>query len=106
MAFENRQQGKTNKYTITESIKVDEKDGTPWAVGERKYVPLDFGDFAEQMRMLAKDGTLPTDKAITINFVLNVQQNAPGANGTMNIENIQVLNADDLALVINKNKNA
>jgi DNA-binding transcriptional ArsR family regulator len=41
-----KQRGNVNLYSITETIKVDEKDGTPWAVGERKYIPTGFGDCA------------------------------------------------------------
>lgn len=78
-----KQKGNSNLYSITESIKVDEKDGTPWAVGERKYAPLGFSDFVDQLKRLAATGNMPTDKAININITV-----VQGDNNVVNSYNV------------------
>ncbi len=79
-----RSQGRVNRYSVTESIKIDEKDGTPWKTGERKYVPVGFGDFVDQLKRLAKTGNMPTDKEITINITI-----VQGDNNTVQSYNVE-----------------
>jgi len=75
--------GHVNRYSITESIKIDELDGTPWKTGERKYVPVGFSDFVDQLKRLAATGNLPTDKAININITV-----VQGDNNTVQSYNV------------------
>ena len=76
--------GRSNHYSIVETVNIVEQSGAPWGNGQRKYVPTGFGDFVDELKRLARTGNLPGDKAITINLVVNVQQNAPGATGIIN----------------------
>ena len=91
--------GRSNHYSIVETINIVEQTGEPWGNGQRKYVPTGFGDFVEELKRLAKTGNLPVDKAITINLVVNIQQNAHGATGNINNMgdiNVKVGSDDDL----------
>ena len=83
IVVDKKQRGNSNRYSIKESIKVDEMDGTPWAVGERKYVPVGFAEFTQQMQRLAESGNWPTDKAIQINITV-----VQGDNNTVNSYNV------------------
>ncbi len=78
-----RSQGRVNHYSVTESIKIAEKDGTPWKTGERKYIPYGFGDFVDQLKRLAKTGNDPTDKAIHIHVTV-----VQGDNNTVQSYNV------------------
>ena len=91
--------GRANHYSIVETINIVEQTGEPWGNGQRKYVPTGFGDFVEELKRLARTGNLPVDKAITINLVVNIQQNAHGATGNINNMgdiNVKVGSDDDL----------
>ena len=76
-----KQRGKGSSYSVNEKIAVDTKTGEPWATGSKKYVPLQFTHFVQELERLAKTGNLPTDKAITINLVV---QHVEMRDGTVN----------------------
>lgn len=77
--------GRKNRYEVIEQINLVAPSGEPVVTGHRKYIPTGFGDFVEELKRLARTGNLPGDKNITINVTFNVQQNAPGASGTINV---------------------
>ena len=66
--------------------------------GRCPFLPL----FVDQLKRLAETGNWPTDKAININVVVNLQQNAPGATGTQNINNVVVTNDADLEALLKR----
>lgn len=76
-----KQRGRGSSYSVNEKIAVDDKTGEPWATGSRKYVPMQFTNFVQELERLAKTGNLPTDKGITINLVV---QNVEMRDGTVN----------------------
>jgi DNA-binding transcriptional regulator YhcF (GntR family) len=80
-------QGRKNKYEVIEKINIVAQSGELWGDGQKTYVATGFGSFVDDLKKLAKTGNLPGDKGITINLVVNVQQNAAGATGNMNIQN-------------------
>jgi DNA-binding transcriptional ArsR family regulator len=77
--------GRTNSYAVIEKINLVAQSGDSWGTGHRKYVATGFGNFVDELKSLARTGNIPGDKGITINVIVNVQQNAPGATGTQNI---------------------
>lgn len=79
-----KKRGKGSCYSVTERIQLETLTGTPWATGERKYVPLGFAEFIEQLQRLAKTGNLPTDKGITINLSINFN-NVEGDNNVVSL---------------------
>ena len=92
--------GRSNSYSVIEKINLVAQSGEPWGQGHRKYVATGFGDFVDDLKSLARTGNIPGDKGITINVTVNVQQNAPGATGHMNIQNIQLSSDGDLHKLI------
>ena len=48
--------GKGSKYSVTEKIAINHQNGLPWAVGEKKYVPVEFSQFVAQLQRLAETG--------------------------------------------------
>lgn len=77
-----KQRGRRNNYTVVEKIQLESLDGRPWATAERAYAGKEFGGFVSELERLAKTGNLPTDRAITINLTVNVQNNIMGDNST------------------------
>lgn len=77
-----KRRGRGSSYSVNEKIPMDDSKGQPWATAERKYVPLQFTNFVDELQRLAKTGNLPTDKGITINLV--VQHVTQGDHGTVN----------------------
>ena len=70
-----KKRGRGSSYSVIEKIPLEEKSGEPWATGERKYIPLQFSGFVEELQRLARTGNLPTDKTININLVVqNITQ--------------------------------
>lgn len=65
-----KQRGKGSQYSVTEKIAITRKNGLPWAIGEKKYIPVEFSNFVAQLQRLAETGNMPTDKGITI--VMNI----------------------------------
>lgn len=96
--------GRSNHYSIVEKINLVAQSGEPWGDGQRKYVATGFGDFVDELKRLARTGNIPGDKAITINVVVNVQQNAPGATGIQNIQNVQVESDTDLHALLKRSR--
>ena len=78
-----KRRGKGSSYSVNEKIPMENDKGEPWAMAERKYVPLQFTSFIAELQRLATTGNLPTDKGITINLTVNVQNNTLGENGTV-----------------------
>lgn len=79
-----KRHGKGSSYSINERIPMDDANGESWATAERKYIPLQFSTFIAELQRLATTGNLPTDKGITINLTVNVQNNSMGDNSTAN----------------------
>lgn len=74
-----KKRGRGSSYSVIEKIPLEEKSGEPWATGERKYVPMQFTGFVEELQRLARTGNLPTDTAIHINLVVqNITQGDHG----------------------------
>ena len=73
--------GRSHSYYVTEKIDIGEISGEPWATGERKYASLEFTQFVSELTRLAKTGSYPTDKGITINLV--IQNITQGPHGTV-----------------------
>jgi len=83
--------GRSNLYSVVEKVHIDGQDGQRWATAERKYVGKEFQGFVEELQRLAKTGNLPTDRAITVNLTVNIQNNTfHGDNNTptMNVQNV------------------
>jgi DNA-binding transcriptional regulator YhcF (GntR family) len=83
--------GKNNNYVLREQMAMTTRTGELYGVAEREYAPNYFSDFVDQLKRFAKSGNVPTDKAITINVTLNIQNITQGDGGTvtMDIQNIQ-----------------
>ena len=79
-----RKNGRSNHYSVVERVSIETNDGAPWATAERVYAGKEFGGFVDELQRLAKSGNLPTDRAITINLTVNVQNNMMGDNSTAN----------------------
>lgn len=95
-------QGRKNTYAVIEKINLVAQSGDAWGSGHRKYVATGFGDFVDELKSLARTGNVPGDKGITINVVVNIQQNAPGAVGTQNTGSIIVSGDADLQSALNR----
>ena len=83
--------GRSNLYSVVEKVHIDGQDGQRWATAERKYVGKEFQGFVEELQRLAKTGNLPTDRAITVNLTVNIQNNTFNGNDntpTMNVQNV------------------
>jgi len=76
-----KRRGRGSSYSVNEKIPMESKDGEPWATAEKKYIPLQFSNFVDELNRLAKTGNLPTDKSITINLV--IQNNYLAENSTV-----------------------
>lgn len=88
--------GRNNIYSLIEKIPMLTQEGELWGTGERKYAPLQFPAFVEELQRVAKTGNAPGDRAITINVTVNVQNITQGDNGTVtqNVQNFQVSSSD------------
>jgi DNA-binding transcriptional ArsR family regulator len=84
--------GRRNIYSLTEKVAITRPDGELWGTAQRKYSPLGFPDFIDELKRVARTGNAPGDRAITINVTVNVQQITQGDGGsvTMNVQNFQV----------------
>ena len=83
--------GRSNLYSVVEKVHIDGQDGQRWATAERKYVGKEFQGFVEELQRLAKTGNLPTDRAITVNLTVNIQNNTFNGDHntpTMNVQNV------------------
>lgn len=83
--------GRSNLYSVVEKVHIDDRNGQRWATAERKYVGKEFQGFVEELQRLAKTGNLPTDRAITVNLTVNIQNNTfNGENNTatLNVQNV------------------
>lgn len=88
--------GKSNEYHLKEQMAMTTRTGELFGVAERTYAPNYFQDFVKQLKAFAESGNLPpSDKGITINVTLNVQNIHQGDGGTvtMNVQNVQVADA-------------
>ena len=89
--------GRNNHYDIVEKVHIDSADGQRWATAQRKYVGTQFQSFVDELQRLVRTGNLPTDKNITINLTLNVQ-NVAGDSYTVinNVPSVNVAPESDL----------
>jgi DNA-binding transcriptional ArsR family regulator len=96
--------GRSNVYSVIEKIQMVTQAGEAWGSGQRKYVPLQYAGFVDELQRLARTGNLPGDQAITINLTLNVQhiEQGDGGNVTMNVQNVQVTSDEQLKRMTKK----
>ena len=90
--------GRSNLYSVVEKVHINDKDGQRWATAERKYVGKEFQGFVEELQRLVKTGNLPTDRAITVNLTVNIQNNTfNGENNTatLNVQNVNSSQDDE-----------
>ena len=96
--------GRSNSYSVIENINLVAHTGEPKLHGKRKYVAAGFGSFVDELKSFARTGNIPGDKGITINVTVNMVQNAPGASGNVNVQNISITSDADLHSLLNKNR--
>ena len=84
--------GKSNRYTLKESIPITTPSGEVFGSGERQYAPMRFKGFVDELVRFAQTGAAPKDQNITINVTFNVQNINQGDGGTvtMNVQSVQV----------------
>jgi len=90
--------GRNNQYGIVEKVHIDSVDGQRWATAQRKYVGTQFQPFVDELQRLVRTGNLPTDKNITINLTVNVQ-NVAGDSYTVINNDAGTSAAQDLNLL-------
>lgn len=76
-------------YALSEKMDITEQDGEHYATAIRKYQPKRFKTFVDELERFAKTGNLPTDRAITFNVHMTVNNIHQGENGNITIGDIQ-----------------
>jgi len=104
-----RKRGRQNIYALTEKVNIVTQQGEPYATASRKYAPLQFGSFIEELQRFAKTGNLPTDQSITFNVHITVNNVTQGDNGSVTIadvQNVTVSGSNNQVLVSGSNSDA
>lgn len=90
--------GRHNVYALIEKIDMTHPSGEHFATAQRKYAPMQFGPFVDELKRVAATGNMPSDRAITINVTVNVQNITQRDGGTVSIvQNFQVGSGADSA---------
>jgi DNA-binding transcriptional ArsR family regulator len=84
-----RKRGRQNVYALTEKMDIVTQAGDPYVTASRKYAPMSFGHFVEELQRFARTGNLPGDRAITFNVNVTVNNIQQGDNGQVTIGDIQ-----------------
>lgn len=89
---ETRKSGRRNIYAINEKVDIT-MDGELYVTANRRYEPMHFAGFIEELRRFAKTGNLPGDKGITLNLNITVNNITQGDGSNINmgdVQNVQV----------------
>lgn len=81
--------GRQNIYSLTERFEITEKTGEPYATAVRQYNPSQFADLLRELKRFAQTGNLPTDRAVTFNLNVTVNNIQQGDHGNVTIGDIQ-----------------
>lgn len=84
-----RKRGRQNVYALTEKMDIVTHDGEPYATAAKKYAPMSFKHFVEELQRFASTGNLPNDKSITFNVNVTVNNINQGDHGQVIIGEVK-----------------